>query len=1173
MVEAATEFKKSGFSDEDAAQLAQIAAMYQNVADEAVSTGESANFIISQMKAFGLEAQDATHIIDALNAVSNSQAVSSADLANNIGKASSAMALGNNTYEQSLAMMTAMTEINRSGAKSARALVSVQSRLSQVLDDQSSTGQALIGIYDELGVELYDMDGQLRPTFEIFKDLAEIWPTLSTNQKDYIALTQAGSNQTQNFVALMDNFQTALDSEQTALHSTNSALDENARYMESLEAKTTALKATFQDLANNVIDSELVGSLLTLANNVLEALNTEVGTTVTQWGLLTGALTGGIVIFGDIGAKLIASIKAITTFTGALGAGAGVASTFVSVALPIAGILTAVTMGGISLARAWKNANPTLEEAMAQIKSNTEQLASNKKRLEEIDALSWDEKTTEILNEKVALEKENAELERQIKLYEKKKKTQIESDGLTLTQRESEVRAYGVTGHGVDKTGFVISEDDIEKYEELGYVVEEVAKTASYAGEELRRKLTANVNYLTTAMEEGTFANDKYAEVIRTETLEALSYLADGSWEYKSLLKELTEATEVYSGALEAEAKNAEIVANGLELNKDAYDKIAKSQPKIIELTNEVNGLYYIEEERLRQLVVTSDQYKNGRIKDEYDLTVSVIENAQARIQALQDEMSALEEFGKTATGNELAQAEKLYGVKFNQLSGAKSTLSNAQNRLAGLLGGLTWSPFSTGDSGKSTSAKDLELERLKGIVTLRENELDLLEERGDSEESQVNKMREIQVALHNQAEYMRSIGGDEADIVALSTKWWTYEKKITSELDSQVRALKQQLEVAKKSTELMENRVEDLTSKASLYGDVFTDFVDEQLSALEAEKSEIEEFYDSQINALKETNDELEEQIAYETALKNLAEARSKKVLVYRNGQFQYAEDADAISVAQAELSDLEREKKLEAETRRLEELKSNAIDSINAQIESWEKYRAEWEDLADDVGKTQDEIAYKQQLATKLEGNTWDERINNLKDYINGYKALMNELNNAQEKLESAKKEQDKLQSQVSAAEDKQFAISNINAQMAANSEAWHTASDSEKKKLEEANKTLANQKASLTGTSASFNSASGTWSYNKYATGTLSAPGGISCVGEQGPELRVLNQGDGIIPADVTRNLWDWGKFNPKSMRSTMSQVFNIDNLTLPNVRNAETLVAGLKQMAYQRAYKRA
>ena len=40
--------------------------------------------------------------------------------------------------------------------------------------------------------------------------------------------------------------------------------------------------------------------------------------------------------------------------------------------------------------------------------------------------------------------------------------------------------------------------------------------------------------------------------------------------------------------------------------------------------------------------------------------------------------------------------------------------------------------------------------------------------------------------------------------------------------------------------------------------------------------------------------------------------------------------------------------------------------------------------------------------------------------------------------------------------------------------------------------------------------------------YASGTLSAAGGLSLVGEKGPELRMLNQGDGIIPARQTAKL---------------------------------------------------
>lgn len=66
MVDAATEFKKSGFSEQDSADLALVASMYQNIADEQISAGEAANFLVSQMKAFNFTADDAQHIIDAV---------------------------------------------------------------------------------------------------------------------------------------------------------------------------------------------------------------------------------------------------------------------------------------------------------------------------------------------------------------------------------------------------------------------------------------------------------------------------------------------------------------------------------------------------------------------------------------------------------------------------------------------------------------------------------------------------------------------------------------------------------------------------------------------------------------------------------------------------------------------------------------------------------------------------------------------------------------------------------------------------------------------------------------------------------------------------------------------------------------------------------------------------
>ena len=304
MIQAATEFKKSGFSEKDSLELGRVASMYQNVADVEISAGEAANFIVSQMKAFNMTAGDAEHIIDAVNEVSNNFAVSSADIATNIGKASAAMATGNVTYEQSVGLMTAMTEITRNGAKSARGLVSIQSRYNQIVDESSSTGKKLTAWYKEHNIAIKDQNGQLRSFYEVGADVAKIWDTLSDNEKRYYLNTQAGANQSQNLAALMRNYGTAIDATNTALDSAGSAARENARYMDSMEGKLEALSSAWENFSRKIINSDWLKKGMDVLTNVLEVLSTDVGQAIIKYGLLFASVATGLNLIVKAGTAL-----------------------------------------------------------------------------------------------------------------------------------------------------------------------------------------------------------------------------------------------------------------------------------------------------------------------------------------------------------------------------------------------------------------------------------------------------------------------------------------------------------------------------------------------------------------------------------------------------------------------------------------------------------------------------------------------------------------------------------------------------------------------------------------------------------------------------------------------------------------------------------------------------
>ena len=360
MVDAATEFKKSGYSDDDSAKLAQIAELYMNIADEQLTAGDSASFIISQMKAFNITAEDSIHIIDAVNEVSNDYAVSSADLADNIGKVSSTLASSGNSYEQTLGMLTAITEITRNASTASRGLKQISSRLVQTVDETSSTGQKLTTIYTKLGISLKDSDGQLRSTYDILKDLSAKWNTLSSDQQNYIALTSAGSNQVQNFQALMSNFSTAITATDTAYNSTGSAMEENGKAMESLSKKINLLKSSFDSMVNeggtlNSFFKIIITGTTYLLKFVNDAGLLQVAL-VALGGVLASKVISGFTLLGTKLASMVANFDVAYTATGNFGGAlkvmvgesesAAVAMSALNIA--IAGVTAAISLGIIA---------------------------------------------------------------------------------------------------------------------------------------------------------------------------------------------------------------------------------------------------------------------------------------------------------------------------------------------------------------------------------------------------------------------------------------------------------------------------------------------------------------------------------------------------------------------------------------------------------------------------------------------------------------------------------------------------------------------------------------------------------------------------------------------------------------------------------------------------------
>lgn len=223
-------------------------------------------------------------------------------------------------------------------------------------------------------------------------------------------------------------------------------------------------------------------------------------------------------------------------------------------------------------------------------------------------------------------------------------------------------------------------------------------------------------------------------------------------------------------------------------------------------------------------------------------------------------------------------------------------------------------------------------------------------------------------------------------------------------------------------------------------------DLLNRQLDDLKKLEDAINEKYDAQISALEDENKELDDQLKYEELLENLAKAKAERVLVYKDGRFQYVSGGQSVYDAQAALDAYNRDKALEAQKEEIEKLRENELSAI---LEQEEKINQQLEKLSDNKG----------------------------------------------------------------------------------------------------------------------------------YASGSLGVRGGLSLVGENGPELRVLNRGDGIVPADATANIMRWAGQSPRSFKSGLLNelrnnvggvVQHFENITLPNVTDIMSFMNEMKRLsryAYQ------
>ena len=1016
--------------------------------------------------------------------------------------------------------------------------------------------------------------------WEVLSQVAEIWPKLSKNEQAYYLNTQAGANQSQNLAAILSNFNTALEANEVALNSAGSAARENERAMESLSAKLRTVQSSFQTLANSVLDSDLVKFFLDLANAFLELLNT-LPPFVTQFGLLSGVMTG---VFG-LAKFYVPVIKGIiggfAGLTKGIGGLTAAFSNFGVAGIAVAAGLTAIITLAPKISDWFKDMTGDYEYLQEKIDNANVTIDENRDKLIKLESIPPANRTEEIEEEIAALEKENEALRVNVDEWQNRQQPSEEQQ-TTIDDFEDKYTAQKSSGNRFkylqDSVVYTAStfeaavDQIVAKYKSLGKELDpeivaanliqtqEAFESASvgiqsYIDDAINSIAGFNSNSIPAMTDKQTAAFlDQRAALI--EVRDDLQAYLDANKDAEPIYQQQLDAINLligqmddYAGELVKQDNLLYEAMTGMTLTRGQASALAAVYPDLTSYIEENNGVWALNVEALYDAAAAGEESARRRVIAEKEATEAILQNVLTQIELYQTALSAF-----TARTGETDYEALQTLLNYTEAAWeAKTQIALLEKEIeswnkTGIGGGAT---TTTSTEDKTADALERQKQLLQDQLALLDDRAYFAEKNGATEEEIVKIYQDAQEAIHQTAEYYREQGlDDESEYLRETGKLWIeYQEKIEGIYQDIEDAAKEAWENA------IQAQIESLEEQQSVYEKFFSymgNRIDEEIDALQSQRDSVEQYWDDRIAKLQAENDEIERQIQLEQARMALAQAQSTQMLVYKDGEFQYVQDVQAISDAEAELEALEREEALRQEVENLETLKDQALASIDAQIANWEAYKEEWTSVVEHYQEEQDRLLIEQELGIELEGENWRERLDNLASYVAEYKALMAELAQAQAsanagysgggtgKPGSAKPDYSSVKRGGSGG----VYWSDYTGPPSQTYD-WVT--------RDQVNQSYINPK-------------------KYFASGTMSAPGGLSLVGEGGPELRVLNQGDGIIPSDITKNLWDIGKLSVDQILQGKgsSYVYNFDNLTLPNVTDAMSFIrelANFKRYALQ------
>jgi TP901 family phage tail tape measure protein len=314
-VNATASFARLGYGIEDASKLADAAVVYKHVGDEIESIDEASNSVISTMQAFGVEASNVMSIVDKFNQIGNKFAISSGGVGEAMQRSAAAMQAAGNTIDETLALIAAMNTVVQNPESVGTTLKTVSMYLRAAKTEAEAAGESTDGMADsvsKLRAEIKALTGNkvdimldedtFKSSYQILKELSRIWDHLSDVSQANILEKLAGKRNANALVAVINNFDIAEQALKESQKSAGSALQENEKYLDSINGKLDKLKASWEKISNSLLGNGVVKSLIDALRTVLDFFN--------KLDEVTGGWSSRIIAFLSVVGMASATISA-----------------------------------------------------------------------------------------------------------------------------------------------------------------------------------------------------------------------------------------------------------------------------------------------------------------------------------------------------------------------------------------------------------------------------------------------------------------------------------------------------------------------------------------------------------------------------------------------------------------------------------------------------------------------------------------------------------------------------------------------------------------------------------------------------------------------------------------------------------------------------------------------